>query len=83
MKRFAARYFLLIFPWLFATGALAQAPASHVAETANRAARKTPPVSSAGQHLFGAIPLSTESREARKFIEPARVNDFETGTHGI
>ncbi len=71
MKRFAARYFLLIFPWLFATGALAQAPASHVAETANRAARKTPPVASAAQHLFGAIPLSTESREARKFIELA------------
>src|SRR5260370_20723731 len=70
MKRFRARYFLLIFPWLFATGTLAQAPASHVAEAANRA-RKTPRVASAAQHLFGAIPLSTESREARKFIELA------------
>src|SRR6267143_2512564 len=71
MKRFAARYYFLILPLLFATGALAQAPASHVAEAANRPARKTPPVASAGQHLFGALPISTESREARKFIELA------------
>jgi len=71
MKRFTARYFLLILPSLFATGALAQAPASHVAETASRAARKTPPVVSVAQRLFGAIPLSTQSGEARKFIELA------------
>ncbi len=71
MKRFAARNFLLIFTWLFATSALAQAPPSLVAETANRAARKSPPVTSVTQHLFGAIPLSTQSREARKFIELA------------
>jgi tetratricopeptide (TPR) repeat protein len=71
MKRFAARNSLVIFTWLFATGALAQAPASHVAETANRAARNTPPVASVAQHLFGAIPLSTHSGEARKFIELA------------
>jgi tetratricopeptide (TPR) repeat protein len=71
MKRFAARCFLLIFPWLFATGAMAQAPSSHVAEAANRAARNTPHVAPVVQHLFGAIPLSTQSIEARKFIELA------------
>jgi len=71
MKRFAARYLFLLLPSLLATGAFAQAPASHVAETASRAARNTPPVVSVAQRLFGAIPLSTQSAEARKFIELA------------
>src|SRR3989440_6273316 len=71
MERFAARYLFLILPSLLATGAFAQAPASHVAETASRAARNTPPVVSVAQRLFGAIPLSTQSAEARKFIELA------------
>jgi hypothetical protein len=82
VKRLAARYYFLILPLLFATAALEQAPASHVAEAANRAARKTPPVASVAQHLFGAIPLSTESREARKFIELA-LDKYENSMYDV
>ncbi len=71
MKRYAARYVFLISLSLLAVGSRAQAPASRVAETASRAARRTPPMVSSGQRLFGAIPISTQSGEARKFIELA------------
>jgi len=71
MKRSAAGYLFLILLSLLAVGAWAQAPASRVAETASRAARHTPPMVSSGQRLFGAIPISTQSGEARKFIELA------------
>jgi len=71
MKRYAARDLFLILLSLLAVGAWGQAPASRVAETASRAARHTPPMVSSGQRLFGAIPISTQSGEARKFIELA------------
>jgi len=71
MKRYAARHVFLILLSVLAVGARAQAPASRVAETASRAARHTPPMVSSGQRLFGAIPISTQSGEARKFIELA------------
>jgi len=71
MKRYAARDLFLILLSLLAVGAWGQAPASRVAETASRAARRTPPMVSSGQRLFGAIPISTQSGEARKFIELA------------
>jgi hypothetical protein len=71
MKRFAARFFLLIFPSLFSVSAWAQTSAPHVEDAASRAARKTPAVAPIPQHLFGAIPLSTRSEEARKSVELA------------
>ena len=71
MKRFAARYFLLIFPSFFASAVLAQAPASHVEQTSSRAAKRAPRVAAISQQLFGAIAISTKSEEARKFVELA------------
>ena len=71
MKRFAARYFLLIFPSLFASHAFAQAPAPHVEETSSGAATNALPAVPAAQHLFGSIALSTSSEEARKLVELA------------
>jgi len=70
MARFAARWFLLIFPAFFASGALSQTASTHVEPASNRAARATP-VAPFSQQLFGAIPLSTKSEEARKSLELA------------
>jgi len=70
MVRFAARWFLLIFPAFYASGALAQTASTHVEPASNRAAR-TSPVAPLPQQLFGAIPLSTKSEEARKSLELA------------
>jgi tetratricopeptide (TPR) repeat protein len=71
MKRFAARYFLLIFPSLFASHAFAQAPAPHVEETSSGAVTNALPAAPAAQRLFGRIALSTSSEEARKLVELA------------
>jgi tetratricopeptide (TPR) repeat protein len=71
MKRLAARYFVLLFPSLIASAAWAQAPATHLAEAADRSASSTAKVAPLTQHLFGSIPLSTQSEETRKFIELA------------
>jgi Flp pilus assembly protein TadD len=70
MARFAARWFLLIFPTFFAAGAWAQTPSPHV-ETASRREARTSPVAPLSQQLFGAIPLSTKSEDARKSLELA------------
>lgn len=70
MARFAARWFLLIFPAFFASGAWAQTPSPHMEPASNRAAR-TSPVAPLSQQLFGAIPLSTKSEGARKSLELA------------
>jgi Tetratricopeptide repeat len=70
MVRFAARWFLLIFPAFFASGAWAQTPSSHV-ETASHREARTSPVAPLSQQLFGAIPLSTKSEDARKALEQA------------
>ncbi|HEV2197188.1 MAG TPA: hypothetical protein VGR55_16510 [Candidatus Acidoferrum sp.] len=70
MVRFAARWFLLIFPAFFASGAWAQTPSTHV-ETASHREARTSPVAPLSQQLFGAIPLSTKSEDARKFLELA------------
>ena len=70
MVRFAARWFLLIFPAFFAAGAWAQTPSPHV-ETASRHEARTSPVAPLSQQLFGAIPLSTKSEDARKSLELA------------
>lgn len=70
MARFTARWFLLIFPTFFAAGALAQTPSPHLEPASKREARPSP-VAPVSQHLFGAIPLSTKSEEARKSLELA------------
>src|SRR5215469_15960920 len=70
MARFVARWFLLIFPAFFASGALAQTPSPHMEPASNRAAR-TSPVAPLSQQLFGAISLSTKSADARKSLELA------------
>ncbi|HEX8836533.1 MAG TPA: tetratricopeptide repeat protein [Candidatus Acidoferrum sp.] len=70
MARFAARWFLLIFPSFFVCGALAQTPSPHMEPASNRAAR-TSPVALVPQQLFGAIPLSTKSEGARISLELA------------
>ena len=70
MVRFAARWFLLIFPAFFASGAWAQTPSPRVEPASNREARSSP-VAPLAQQLFGAIPLSTKSEDARKSLEQA------------
>src|SRR6266568_2328994 len=70
MARFAARWFFLIFPAFFASGAGAQTPSSHV-ETASRREARTSPVAPPSQQLFGAIPLTTKSEDVRKSLERA------------
>jgi tetratricopeptide (TPR) repeat protein len=70
MVRYATRWFLLIFPAFFASGALAQTPSPRVEPASSREAR-TSPVAPLAQQLFGAIPLSTKSEDARKSLELA------------
>lgn len=70
MVRYVARWFLLIFPAFFASGALAQAPSPRMEPASDRAAR-TSPVAPLPQQLFGAIALSTKSEDARKSLELA------------
>src|SRR5438876_10476000 len=67
MVRFAARWFLLIFPGVFAASAFAQTAAPHVEPASHRAAHASHFVP-LPQQLFGAIPLSTRSEEARKTL---------------
>src|SRR5215472_824163 len=70
MFRFAARWFLLIFPAFLASGALAQTPSPRMEPASKREAR-TSPVAPLSQQLFGAIPLSAKSEEVRKSLERA------------
>jgi tetratricopeptide (TPR) repeat protein len=70
MNRFAARVLLLIFPSLMGYPAWAQSSSPHV-EVAKARNTSSPsriaPISK--QQLFGSIPVSTRSQEARKFLE--------------
>ena len=70
MLDFARRWFLLFFPGLFAAGAFAQTAAPHVEPASHRAAHASP-IAPPPQQLFGAIPVSTRSEEARKSLELA------------
>ena len=70
MARFAARWCLLIFLVFLATSAFAQTSAPHVEPASNRAAHASP-IAPLSQQLFGGIPLSTRSEEARKSLELA------------
>jgi tetratricopeptide (TPR) repeat protein len=70
MNRFSARVLLLIFPSLWTTTVWAQTSAPHIAPAKARSkssAAKVAPI--ARQQLFGSIPVSTRSEEARKFVE--------------
>ena len=70
MVRFAARGFLLIFLAVFAPRGFAQTSAPHVEPASHRAAHASP-IAPLAQQLFGAIPVSTRSEEARKSLELA------------
>lgn len=71
MARFFARWYLLIFPAFFVASAWAQSPAPRVEPASSRAATNTPPIAAVPQHLFGAIPISIKSEDARKSLELA------------
>src|SRR5437588_821594 len=80
MNRFAARFWLLIFLSLFTSTVCGQAPAPHVENAAARTEAGTPGAAHAGQHLFGAIPLSTRSVQARSLLEQA-VDNYENAIY--
>jgi tetratricopeptide (TPR) repeat protein len=70
MNRFSARVLLLIFPSLLGYPAWAQTSPPHVEVAKARGkspAAKVAPI--ARQQLFGSIPVSTRSEQARKFVE--------------
>jgi tetratricopeptide (TPR) repeat protein len=71
MNRFAVRWLLLIFPSLCAYPAGAQNQASHLEATASRKAEAAPAAILPGARLklYGNLPLSTRSTEARRLIE--------------
>jgi tetratricopeptide (TPR) repeat protein len=69
MDRFAARFFLFIFPSLLGSVAWAQAPSPRITTAADHAATSAPRVAGVSQQLFGSIPLSTHSEQARHLLE--------------
>jgi hypothetical protein len=79
MSRFFSRFFLLIFPAAFAAGASAQSQ-QHVADASHRSAAKPARVAPIRQQLFGSIPLSTKSEDARKALEAAW-NKYENASY--
>jgi tetratricopeptide (TPR) repeat protein len=80
MDRIAARFFLLILPSLLGSAAWAQVPSPRVATAADRAVTSTPPVAGVSQQLFGSIPLSTHSEQARHLLELA-VDKYENAIY--
>jgi tetratricopeptide (TPR) repeat protein len=78
MNRVTARCLLLIFPSLFGVQSWAQEPAPLVKEARARTATTSPHVALVPKRLFGAIPISTHSDEARKFVELA-IDKYESG----
>jgi tetratricopeptide (TPR) repeat protein len=70
MNRFPARVLLLIFPSLCGIPASAQSSAPRVEPAKARAAGSSSRIAPiTRQQLFGSIPVSTHSPEARKFVE--------------
>ena len=70
MNRFSARVLLLIFPPLLGSPAWAQNPAPRVEVAKARSTSSSTKIASVSkQQLFGSIPVSTRSQEARKFVE--------------
>jgi tetratricopeptide (TPR) repeat protein len=78
MNRFLAHFVVLIFASRFAVTGWAQTPAPIAGELAARSAQTAVPVAPVPQQLFGTIPLSTQSEEARKFVELA-LDKYENG----
>jgi tetratricopeptide (TPR) repeat protein len=71
MNRVTARCLLLIFPSVFGVQSWAQDAAPHVEQARTRTPTASPHVALVPQRLFGAIPISTHSDAARKFVELA------------
>ena len=69
MNRFAWRCLILVFPSLLGSAVWAQSPAAHVEEATTRKATAAGVAPVAHQQLFGTIPVSTRSEEARKLVE--------------
>src|SRR5258708_29361560 len=78
MACFARRLFALIFPCLFALNVLAQTSAPRAEHPAATSATGTPSVAALPEELFGTIPISTPSDDARKFAELS-VEKYENG----
>lgn len=76
MRRLAARLFVVIFPSVFAMNVLAQTTASNPESVVARSA--TAPIVRPAKELFGVIPISTRSEEARKFVELS-LDKYENG----
>jgi predicted Zn-dependent protease len=77
MNRVSVRCLLLISLSLLGARAGAQAPASHVEDTARKEASPAPPVAPvARRQLFGTLPIATKSDDARKLLEKA-VDQYE------
>jgi tetratricopeptide (TPR) repeat protein len=79
MNRFAARLFLLLFPSLAGLAAWAQAPSPRITAAADHAP-SAPRVAGVAQQLFGSIPLSTHSEQARHLLEVA-VDEYENAAY--
>jgi tetratricopeptide (TPR) repeat protein len=71
MNRVTVRCLLLMFPSLFAVHSWAQDASPVVEEVKARTGTTSPHVALVPQRLFGAIPISTHSDQARKFVELA------------
>jgi tetratricopeptide (TPR) repeat protein len=71
MNRVTARCLLLIFLYLFGVQSWAQDAAPVVKEARARTVTTSPHIALVPLRLFGAIPISTHSDEARKFVELA------------
>jgi tetratricopeptide (TPR) repeat protein len=70
MIRFSARVLLLIFPSLLGYPSWAQSPAPHLEVAKARTTSSSARIALISkQQLFGSIPVSTRSQEARKFLE--------------
>jgi predicted Zn-dependent protease len=80
MSRVCVRCLLLISLSLPGAGAAAQAPDTHVEETARKEAAAPAPVAPVapgkGRQLFGTVPIATRSDDARKLLEKA-VDQYE------
>src|ERR1700733_840761 len=76
MNRFVVRRSLLALPLLFAANSWAQQPpTSHVAEASSKEAVPPAPIApiapAAQRELFGTLPVTTKSDDARKLVEKA------------
>jgi tetratricopeptide (TPR) repeat protein len=80
MNRFAARFFLFIFPSLLGSVAWAQSPSPRISTAADHAVTSAPRIAGASQQLFGAIALSTHSEQTRQLLELA-VDKYENADY--